>query len=170
MKTFSSSLLRPWGALVHGVWVVALTIVSWFGFLWIIMHTPVHARRCSSWKILIEEPSFLVPAVLVATIGTWIILFTFGSKRGRYRAGATELEVRSGWVWHRTRFIRYSDITSIEIREGPLMRLLGTSDLQILSSKAPYSLLLYGVHAGEELRRFLLERRDRLHDQAAAKD
>jgi membrane protein YdbS with pleckstrin-like domain len=169
MKTYRSSFLRPWGSLIHGAGVISLIVAAWFGFLWLVMHSPGRPWRQASWRILIEDPSFAVPAALVAAIGALIVLHKFGSHRGRYSAGARELEIRSGWVWQRTRFLRYADITSIELNEGPLMRLLRTADLEIVASAAPHHVILHGVPAGEVLRRFLLERQESLRELASGK-
>lgn len=168
MKTFRSSFLRPWGSLVHGLGVVGVMVSGWFGFLWMIVHTSSGrgSRRLAA-EGLLRDPGFLVPAALIAVIGLWVVLHKFGSNRGRYHAGAREIEIRNGLVWQTVRYLRYSDIKSIDLHEGPLMRLVGSSDLEIFASEAPHRVILHGVPKGEEVRRFLLERRDSLRELSA---
>ncbi|HLF93859.1 MAG TPA: PH domain-containing protein [Planctomycetota bacterium] len=159
MKSFRSSFLRPWGTILYGVSVLGLILAAWYGFLWVVIRTPGRDWRPIPWTSLFLEPAFISPAALIAIIGAWIVLYQSGSSRGRYRAGATELEVRSGWVWRRTQYLRYVDIKNIELRDGPLMRLVGTSDVEIWASEAPHRVLLHGIPDGEGFRRFLLDRR-----------
>lgn len=167
MKTFNSSLFRPWGSLFHGALVMALVMAGWFAFLRVILTAHGSEWRQTSWQWIVEQPPFLGPAMLVVLIGGWVALYKFGANRGRYRAGARELEVRTGLVWRKTQYLRYVDIANIEVHEGPLMRLLGTADLIITASAAPHQVILYGVRAGEEMRRFLLERQESLRALAS---
>ena len=170
MKGFRSSFLRPWGSLVHGLGVVGVLVSGWYGFLWLIVRSPGRGARRISCEGLLQDPAFLVPAALIAVFGLWAVLHKFGANRGRYHAGAREIEIRSGLVWQTVRHLRYADIKSINLHEGPLMRLVGSSDLEILASEAPHRIFLHGVPAGDEVRRFLLERRDSLKELGAGNE
>ena len=68
-----------------------------------------------------------------------------------------------------TRRLPYDAITSVETSRGPLMRLLGTSDLKIGVERAADA-ALYGVRGADEIRDHLLGRRDSLRELRKAEE
>lgn len=97
----------------------------------------------------------------------------------RYEIGATELTVRSGMLWRETSTLPLIGITRVESVTGPLMRMFGLTDLRIYSTRTTptpnglaetVSVRLLGLRDGEEVRRYLLERRDTLHDSVLRGD
>jgi membrane protein YdbS with pleckstrin-like domain len=112
-------------------------------------------------------------AVLAAFLGIHGLLSTLAT---RYVVGATDLTIRRGLLWRRTGSLPFIYITRIERGSGPLMRLFGLADLHVCTS-GPYnpvrevaSVVLRGLRNAEEVRSFLLDRRDSLQEAALRGD
>jgi len=139
----------------------------------------------------LEHPRHSIPPVdlqtpslvLAAVFGLLAVLLAlqgfFSTLGARYELGASELTIRSGNFWRQTTTVPLVGITRIESVRGPLMRLLGLWDLRIYSTsilstqnglREHAAAVLLGVREGEDLRRYLLERRDTLHESVLRGD
>ena len=162
MKQLESSVLRPFGSLIHGLAIMSAFIAAFYGFTLLVQASQVHAWQPKLLTAATGEPLFLILAALVLLIGVPWVWSVFSKSRGTYRAGPTDLEIWSGLHWRELKSLRYADISDVELARGPLMRVLGTSDLKIHARAFPHLVTLHGLRDAEEFRRFLLERRDSL--------
>jgi membrane protein YdbS with pleckstrin-like domain len=170
MKVYESSVMRPYGSLVRGILVLSLFVGVLFAFTLL-----VHYGGAGRWHSrfpgdALVSPLFLGGTGLFVLIHVPLMLAAFGQSRGSYRVGPTDLEITSGWLHRRTRWIQLRKISDIELSQGPLMRLLGTSDLKIRLADYPCEVLLHGVHDARDLRWHLLDRRDSLSELEAEKE
>jgi hypothetical protein len=109
--------------------------------------------------------------VLALSVGGLFGLFgllgaagSLGIPASRYEAGPTELVIRKGWIFRTTDSIPYVEVTRVERASGPLMRLCGIEDLKLcVSGRGPF-VTLYGIAGAGELRQYILDRRDALHE------
>jgi len=98
----------------------------------------------------------------------------------RYQVGATELMLHRGLLWRRTTTVPLTAITRIERSSGPLMRIFGLADLHVYAwapGDPPRhglrewpTVCLLGLPEAEDVRRFLLERRDSIREAALRGD
>ncbi len=179
MKNYRSSILRPIGSLANGLFWTSLVIALLLGFV-ALTRVPVgQGLKHLRVKEAARQPAFRIPASLILVIGGWATLSKFLNSRGTYRVGPMELEASNGLLWKHVETIRYEDISRIDHSRGPLMGLLGTSDLKIIARSVPpipsaegcstiypftQFVTLYGISNAEEFRRYLLERRDSLRE------
>jgi membrane protein YdbS with pleckstrin-like domain len=101
----------------------------------------------------------------------------FSTLSARYDFGATEMTLHHGFLRRETTTIPLATITRIETSTGPLMRLLGLTDLHVYGSpsvktgfRESPTVVLSGLRDAEDLRRFLLDRRDTLRESALRGD
>ena len=137
MTTFRSSFFRPWGALIQGSLVLGLLLAGWLGFTATVMWSGGNKRPFRNAAV-VQEPLFALPAALTLLIGLPLVATSFAKSRGRYRPGPTALEVTEGWLGRETKTVPYASINEITSSRGPLMRLLGTTDLKLHCSEAPF--------------------------------
>lgn len=168
--TFSSSIFRPFGSLIRGGLVLGLMLAGWAGFVATVMWTaekhPAPFRKAA----VARQPLFAVPAALTLLIGVPIVAFSFAKSRGRYRLGPTELEIQRSFLGQESMTVPYASILTVDSSRGPLMRLLGTSDVHIVSKEAPYRFSLFGVRGAGGIREHLLARRDSLLELKKAEE
>ena len=111
--------------------------------------------------------------VVFSGIGLLVFLRSiFMSRRTRYEIGASELVVQSGVIWQTTKTLPLLEITRIELTSGPLMRLFGLSDLRLHAGnvRESASATLLGLRDAEELKTYLLDRRETLRESALEGD
>lgn len=148
---------------------------AWFAFLLGRLSDPRHAPSPAfeHFILLLVGGAFAL-LCLVLTVQGFL-----GPRAARYEVGATDLTVRTGTLWHHTTTIPLVGITRIDAVRGPLMRLFGLTDLRIYTmSTAPTqhgarewpAATLLGMKEGEDLRRYLLDRRDTLHESVLRGD
>jgi hypothetical protein len=162
MKVYRSSVLRPFGSLVRG----ALTTSMIVGVAWAYCALLPYGER-GRWRPefmsqAIVSPLFLALVGVILLIAVPVVLSAFGQSRGRYRVGPTDLEITSGFLFQKTHWIPLKNISSVELSQGPLMRLLGTSDLKIHQRNLASEVVLHGIRDARDLRIHLLDRRDSL--------
>lgn len=164
MKAYESSVLRPFGSLVHGVLILSLIAGVLWGFSILFLFGAAGRWRDAYVEQALVQPLFLGALALLAVIGLPTTLTVFARNRGSYRAGPTDLEVTAGWLHRETRWLQYKNMTEIDLVQGPLMRLLGTHDVKIRHGQYGAEVVLHGVRDARELRLHLLDRRDSLRD------
>ena len=168
MTTFRSSCFRPFGALLKGSVILGLLLAGWMGFVATVMWSGGNARPFRKAGV-VREPLFAGPAALTLLIGLPIVATSFARSRGRYRLGPTALEITEGWLGRQTRTLPYETIKAVESSRGPLMRLVGTTDVKIDVERAA-DVTLYGVRGAAEIRDHLLARRDSLLELKKAEE
>jgi membrane protein YdbS with pleckstrin-like domain len=163
MTTFRSSLFRPFGGLLKGSAILGLLLAGWMGFVATVMWSHERHPRPFLKAAVVRHPLFALPAALTLLIGLPTLAATFARSRGRYRLGPTELEIGEGWLGRSLKTVPYADIESVQTSRGPLMRLLGTSDLTIATGGG-FPTTLFGVRGADEIRDHLLSRRESLRE------
>jgi len=108
----------------------------------------------------------------IALVGLLALQQFLSSLRTHYEVGATELSLERGILWRHRRSIPILEILRVDVRSGPVSRLFGLSDLQIVRSDPLHPghevtvALLQGLQDGEAVRNFLLDRRHQLREAA----
>jgi membrane protein YdbS with pleckstrin-like domain len=163
MTVLRSSFFRPFGALFKGASILLLLLAGWAGFVATVMYTHEGNPKPFRKRAIYRHPLFAIPAAATLLFGLPLTACAFLRSRGRYRLGPAELEVSEGVFTRKTSSIPYADIQTIDRSRGPLMRLLGTSDL-IVTWTAAWPVTLFGVRGADEIRERILERRDSLRE------
>lgn len=169
-------------------WTAGLAGLLWCGVaggfaLAVLKFLVLLSRMENPRRALSAESEALLLGLVTAAAGVLAVGFAV---RGlltpfteRYRVGAADLTVRRGVLWQRTTTIPLICISRIETSTGPVMRLLGLTDLVVVAilSREPRtgtietaSVVLQGLRGGEEMRRFLLDRKESLGEAAIGGD
>lgn len=159
MKTYRTPLVRWIGSVLTTTTLTALAATGWFWFMKVMaflnrLEPPVRRTRL--------EEQILGAGGLAVILGVGILFLLAGLSllRTRCEVGARAIVLHRGLLWRSTHTIPLLSLTTIEVSSGPLMRLFGLGDLTLAGSK------LYGIPKAEELRSFLLDRRDALQEAA----
>jgi len=169
MTTFRSSAFRPFGALLTAATILGLTLAAWMGFVGTVMWSNEKHPHPFRKAAVVRHPFFAIPAAVTLLFGLPLVLAAFTKSRGRYRLGPTELEITEGCLFRASKSLPYADITGVEVFRGPLMRLVGTTDLTVATTTGE-PLVLYGLRGASEIRDHLLARRDSLLELKKAEE
>lgn len=169
MKVVHSSVLRPFGSLVRGVLTTMLIVGVAWAYCALLPYGERGRWRPEFLSQAMVSPLFLALVGVILLIAVPLVVSAFGRARGRYRVGPTDLEITSGWLFRNTQWIQLKNISTVELSQGPLMRLLGTSDLKIQQRNYSAEVVLHGIRDARDLRFHLLDRRDSLaeNDESA---
>ena len=164
MKTFRPAFARSICSIFGGILTTAFVCLLGLAFLkFMFLVQSLEPKTAQSPE---QQVQWLIGSVAVIFgIGALLIMNSVGSGRGRYEMRPTELAVTGGGLWRSTQTLPYVEITRIDTWSGPIMRMLGLADLKV-STAAGQSTTLYGLRDAEEARQALLDRRDRLHEDA----
>jgi membrane protein YdbS with pleckstrin-like domain len=170
MKTYRPAPSRVIGSLLGVLTTTAALSALWIPFCrWLQMLARLEDRGRGS---RLEEEIALY-GILAAIVGLGLIgvLASLSRFRARYDIGATEIVLRHGLLWQSTRTIPLLEILRIEVSSGPVQRWLGYADLNLWTAAQPaFPVRLCGIAGADELRRFLVERQERLREATRTGD
>jgi membrane protein YdbS with pleckstrin-like domain len=164
MKSYQSSVLRPFGSLVRGTVTTSLILGMAWAYTVLMLYGERWKWRPEFLSQALVSPLFLAAVGIILMIAVPLVAAAFGKSHGRYRVGPTDLEITSGWLFRNTQWILLKNISNVELSQGPLMRLLGTADLKIHQRNYSSEVVLHGIRDARDLRVHLLDRRDSLQE------
>lgn len=108
--------------------------------------------------MLIEGPWWLIGAALAVILGSQIFFVVVRTKAIGYTLREDDLVFRRGVMWSRLVAVPYGRLQMVDIRRGPVERILGLATLKTVTAAASTNIAIPGlpVEEAEELRDHLI--------------